>query len=242
MRREILAILVLCAISSASLEQTYIHSISRDGSSTMTKDTDLTIFADVLDPGAFQAVEDLCREDSRYRCSVDAPNKTIILTESFRSGTYYTFEAEYGLPFITYTLIVKKVPTDRFSSSLDDLLLEAGAIDESGDGSVSPMDLSDEETNTENAYYFRRFNADLDYIIDMPAPVYEAVAGNATAEITGNRASFDLVSVLEESEYMRVRSRELNLSYLFIVALAMVLIGLAYSFVKANKPSKRGKK
>lgn len=242
MRREILAILILCALSSASLEQTYSHSISRDGSSAMTKDTDLTIFADVLGPTAFDDVESLCRSDASLRCSVDGPNKTVTITERFTAGSYYSFEADYGIPFITYTLVVKKVPTDRFSSSLDDLLVEAGVIDESGDGSVMAMDLRDEETNRENAYYFRRFNADLAYIIEMPSPVYEARAGNATAVISGNRATFDLVSVLEQSEYITVRSQELNLSYLIIIALAIVLAGLALSFFKANKPKKRKKK
>jgi hypothetical protein len=240
MRRVILALLLFSFVVNASLDQAYVHTVSRDGSSTMTRDTDLTIFADVLGEGAFQSVDGLCDTNASLRCSVDG--ETVTIKEKLKQGTYYSLTADYGLPFITYTLVVKKVPTDRFSSSLDNLLVVAGAVEEAGTSRVRPMDLRDKSTNIPDAEYLKKFDANLTYSIEMPAGIYEATAGDVDALLSGNTAQFDLVEVLGESEYMTVKSRELNLGYLALIAMAITLAALAFSFFTHKRPRKRRRK
>ncbi len=241
MRRVILALLLFSVMVNATLDQTYVHMVSRDGSSIITKTMDLTIFSNVLGEQAFARVDEICRTDVSVNCSVDAESKTITMTESFSEGNYYTFTTDYGLPFITHKLVVRRIPTDRFSSSLDQLLIAAGVVDSSERGSARPLDLRDKEATSENAYYLGMFNANLTYTIEMPAPVSEASAGSVNGAITGNTAQFDLVDVFEESEYMTVTSNELNLGYLAAIAMAVVVIALALSFSGVRR-SKRGKK
>ena len=233
--------LLFSVLVNAALDQTHVHTISRDGSSTITKSMDLTIFSGMLNEGAFENIDEICQTDQSIDCSVEPEDKKITITERFSSGSYYTFTADYGIPYITYEVVVRRVPADRFSSSLDRLLIAAEAVNVTGAGSVEPLDLRDEK-NEENAYYLERFRANLTYTINMPAPVYEASAGNVSGTVTGNSAEFDLVDVLGESEYITVTSKEVNSGYLIIIAMVIIVAALALSFFRAKKPEKKKKK
>lgn len=241
MRRELILLLAL-SLAWGAVDQTYVHTVSRDGSSVMEKESELTIFATELDEEDFQRMKAVCESGSRVQCSVDVEEKTVSITEEFAAGGYYTYSTNYGFPFITYTMVVDKIPNDRFSSSLSRLLVEANVTDPSmGGGSVNPIDFEDAVNNREVARILRGIGANLTYIVNFPVPVSEASAGNVSGSISGNSVTFDLISLLEASEPVSIKSSELNLGYFVIIAGVLVVAGLAFSFFW-SKPLKGPRK
>lgn len=240
MRREILIVLLFSALVNAALDQSYVHTVSRDGSSTIAKSTDLSVFSNLMDEGASGKIAEFCQTDGGIDCWVD--DKTVTISERFSRGPYYTFTADYGIPYITYSLEVKRVPRDRFATSLDNLLFAAGVAESPGEGLVSPIDLGDEEANMESVHFMRRFGANVTYTVNMPARIHEAGAGEVDGMVSGSTVQFDLIEVMEESEPITVTSRELNFGYLTLIALVIVMAGLALSFFRAKKAKKKRKK
>lgn len=240
MRREILALLLFSVLINAALDQSYVHTVSSDGSSTITKSMDLTIFSNILGEDTFERIDEICLANQTADCSVDKEKRTITMTESFSGGSYYTLTVDHGIPYVTYSLVVRRVPTDRFASSLDRLLVATEAVEEAG-SATEPLNLRD-EANREGADYLERFKANITYTINMPAPVHEAHAGAVNGSITGNSVQFDFIDVLRESDYMVVTSKEINYGYLSIMAMVIVLAALALSFFRGKKPSKKSRK
>ena len=240
MGREIFALLLFSALINAALDQSYVHTVSSDGSSTITKSMDLTIFSNILGEDAFGRIDEICQANQTAVCSVDKEEMTITITERFSEGNYYTLTVDHGIPYVTYSLVVRRVPTDRFASSLDKLLVAAEAVEEAG-GATGPLNLRD-EANKEGADYLERFRANITYTVNMPAPVHEARTGAVNGSIAGNSVQFDFVDVLRESDYMVVTSREINYGYLSIIAMVIVLAALALSFFRGKKPSKKPRK
>jgi hypothetical protein len=241
MRREIIALLLLAAVVNAALDQSYIHTVSRNGSSVIVKTMELSVFSNELDNEAFGKVDGFCKTNKTIECSVDEDMKTITITERFSPAGYYSFKTDYGVPFTTHKLVLRRIPTDRFGQTLDKLLFAAGVINETGD-SVDSLDLKDRESNKESALFLRRFNANITYTLHMPSSPYKAAAGNVTGVISGNSVTFDLVEVIEESESIEVEGNELNISYLAIIAMVIVLAALTLSFMRTKKVKRRRKR
>jgi len=237
MRREILAVLLMCTLVSAGLDQSYIQVVDREGNSEITKTMDISAFMTDFEEGSMEKISDLCEAEPELRCSVEG--KKITITESFSPGEHYNFKVDYGIPFITYTLTQKKIPTDVFSVSLDKLLRKAGVVEGGVEGSADAIDLFNEEENRENAGFLRRFNVNLSYQITVPTAIDDASAGNVSGAVDGTTATFDIVEVMEESQPMTVRNSELNLGYMIIIAAVIVLGGLAYSFFRSKPPAKK---
>lgn len=224
--RGLFVFLMIAALSAASLDQNYTHIIDRDGSSSIEKTLDISVFLNQVPEGALENAESVCESDPRLRCSVDPATKMITMSEDFRQGEYYEFESVTGLPSITYTITLKKIPTDRFAERLDDLMMQAGAFEEAGDGSAEAIDLSEKAENAEAAFFLRNFDVRLVYTLVMPAPVQEASFG----EVSGNTVTLDLADLLEDSKQVTVRSSELNSGYIVLIFAVIVLGALALSF------------
>ncbi|MCI0504267.1 hypothetical protein L0Y65_06185 [Candidatus Micrarchaeota archaeon] len=242
MRREIFALLLLSVIGGAALDQSYMQAVSRNGASVIEKTMEVTLFSNQLSQEGLARMGEVCRTSDTLNCSVDVENKKITMAESFSSGGYYTLTSDYGIPFITYTLTLGKVPTDEFSNSLERLLVAANATEYSGgSGAVKPIDLADREANAESAGVLKMLKANLTYTITMPSQVSEARAGNISGMVSGPSARFDLVSVMEESAPIVVRSQEPNYGYIIAIAGVVVLAALAFSFL-GTRPDKAAKR
>jgi len=240
-----LALLVLCMLSAAALDQTYVQTVERDGSSIIEKTSDLGLLSTELNFGAFERMAEVCSGSAELDCSVDVEGKTVILRDSFQSNGHYSYESEYGLPFTTHTLTIESIPTDRFSRLMDRLFDEADATGMPA-SSVSPLYLRDKEQNREGAELLRQVGVTIIYTVEVPSGISEAYAGEVIATIDGNTATFDLVEVLEASEPMVVKSSELNYSYIILAGGIIVLAALAWSFMssqpKPEKPQKKRRK
>jgi len=241
MRLVLFALLALSLSVFATLDQEYVQNVSRNGSSTIQRTTDVAIFANQLTAQALQRMADLCAHDAELACSVDVDAKRLTMSEGFTSGGYHTYITDYGFPFITHTFTVSKVPTDKFSDSMGKLAQAAGVEGAGADGSASSIDLNDDRNNKANADLLRSIRANITYTIIMPIGVSEAKAGKVNGIVSGNAARFDLVEVIGESEPIVITSRELNLGYLVAVAGILVLVALAVSFFGSRRPARRKK-
>ncbi|MEW6748568.1 MAG: hypothetical protein AB1295_02595 [Candidatus Micrarchaeota archaeon] len=243
--RTILALLMLCVLSAATLDQRYVQVVERDGNTSIEKSADLGLLSVQMNPGAFDRMADICEQSSELHCSVDAENKVVTLTDQFQSGGYYTYESEYGLPFVTHTLTVDSIPTDRFARLMDRLFDNANATGMVS-GAGGPLYLSQKEENARGAELLKELGVTITYTVELPSAVSEARAGSVEAVVEGNLATFDLVAVLEDSEPLVVKSSELNFGYIVLVGGVAVLAALAWSFMgsrpKPRKPAKKRKK
>lgn len=235
-----LALLVLCMLSAAALDQTYVQTVERDGSSVIEKSADLGLLSTELNLGSFERMAEACGVAEDLDCTVDIEAKTVVLRDSFQSGGYYSYESEYGFPFTTHTLTIESIPTDRFSRLMDRLFDRADATDIPA-SSVSPLYLRDKGQNQEGAELLKQVGVTIEYTVELPSGISEAHAGEVAATIEGNKATFDLVEVLEASEPMVVKSSELNYSYTILAGGIIVLAALAWSFM-SSQPKKKPKK
>jgi hypothetical protein len=242
MIREIFAILLMSLVASAAIDQSYIQTVSRNGASSVEKTMEIAVFSNQLATEGLAKMADYCEKKSDINCSVDVEAKRIVITENFASGGYYVFSSEYGIPSITHTITISRVPTDRFSNSLARLLVAANATEYSGSGgSAKSIDLSDTEGNAEAASVLKTLKANITYIVVMPTGVSEAKAGSVIGGISGQRASFDLLEVMSaQGGPIVVKSQELNYGYLIAIAGVVVLGALALSFA-GTRPSRRKK-
>ncbi len=242
MIRKIFVILLFSVIMlNATIDQTYVQHITRDGSSTITKTDDISLFSSML--GGSEAlinIDNACKTDEDLACKFDIQEKIIELTSDFEPGSQYKFEVNYGIPFIEYKLTIKKIPTERFSSQLDNILMKANVIESPG---KSVKDIELEAGDAEIIDYMRLLGMTMSYQITMPGEIYSTSSGVVVSDTDKNSATFDILDRIERAEYVTIKSRELNLGYLTIIAMAIVLFGLAWSFINAkNKGNKKRRK
>lgn len=235
MKRAILILLILSMVVNAAFDQTYVQQTNRNGGSSIEKTMDIAIFASQLSDEAFVKMDNYCKTTTEMVCSIDVNNKIVRITESFSSGAYYSFTGDYGLPDTTYTLVISKIPVDKFTQKFEKILVATGEGTPSGD-SGNAIDLRDKTKNAESATLLKTFLAKLTYVVEMPADIEMAYAGNVTATVDGSTATFDLVAILDDSEPMIIVSKETNYGYLVAIAGVIVLIALAYAFVASSRP------
>ena len=232
--RTLLAVMLLSVLLTGSIFQTYEHSVEPDGDSVVVKEMDTGLFLGMLGDGAGEKIENACSLDPTLECSFS--DGTLKMMEEFStSENYYSFEVGYGLPYIEYELIVKKIPIEKFSERLDNILLAAGLVNETAGSYGDAMNLLDSEENRESASFMRESGLDISYVAVMPGEIVEAYAGGASGTINGSRAEFLLSDVLYESQPVVVRSREINWGYIVLIAAIIVLAAFALSFRKIKK-------
>jgi hypothetical protein len=236
MMRHICAILLILALASATIDQRYLQTFSADGSSTIEKYMEVSIFASQLPDASLERMSQFCAASSKINCSVDIKNKTIVVSERFGTGGYYSSETDYGLPFITQTVSIERIPNDRFGSTLE-IILSSADITGAESGTVSALNLRD-KSNQETAMYLKKFKANLSYTVVMPAAVFSASAGNYSAQIDGQYARFDLLKVLDQSQPMRIASREINSAAIVAIIGLIVLAALALTFFGSKRGAK----
>lgn len=233
--RGILTLLLLVAVANAAIDQSYVQTVSRDGTSAMEKSMDVSMFS-VLSAPVLRQMADYCSAQ-KMDCGVDANASKVMITEKLAPGTYYAYSVDYGLPYITYTLTAGQLPNDLFSSDLDRMMSVINASPSAS--AVKPLDLTDKAGNAAALPILRRLNANLTYTVNMPAPVVEASAGNATGVISGSSATFDLISVMENGKAVTVRSQELNTAYIVPLGAAIVIVALALAFFQTKPAPKK---
>jgi len=237
MMRGLIALLLLSVLANAAIVQSYVHTVSADGSSTMAKTVDVTLFSQQISSPVLQKLDAYCKGSPAVPCRINATTKSVTIIEKLTPGGYYTNSVEYGIPLITYRVNVTSLPNDMFSTDLDRILKDSGAIPVSGSG-VGPLVLTDKETNGESIPTLRRLRANLTYSVTMPAGIAEAHAGKVKGKINGSTATFDLIDVMEEGAPIVVVTTELN-SFLLVALIGVaVVLWMTYSFFFKQKRRK----
>ncbi len=234
--KPIIALLIVMALSFATVDQSYVQVISADGTSTIQKTMDISIFSNQLHGSALQAMAAFCSSSTKESCSVDIASKTLTIKEALAPGNYYTIDTEYGFPFVTQTLAIQSIPNDMFGDSLNTILAAANIT---GSGVVQPLVMSGD--NNASVAALKMLNANFTYTVVMPASVSTAASGGYGAVVQGADAKFDLIQVLSQSQPMVIVTEQINSFVVVCIIGVIVLAALAYSFF-SSRPSKTSKK
>lgn len=237
--RGIVALLLIVALANAVIDQSFVQTVSRDGGSSMEKTMELAMFSGTLGGAAIQKMAEYC-DGAEMDCSVDTKRQEITIWEKLAPGTYYTYSVDNGLPYITYTLTVTRLPNDLFAADLQDVLAGAGAA-EGGAAAVDALDFADTATNSRSIPILKLLDANLTYAASMPGQVTYAMAGGVEGAASGSSASFDIVKVMEAGKPIVIRSQELNSPYVFGIGAMIAILILGYAFT-TTKPKATAKK
>jgi len=242
MKNQIFLMLMLLSTATFAVSQAYVQTVDRDGSSVMVRELDTSMFAALLKPDALGNMALMCKAGFQDGCAVDTAAGTINTTVKLsQADGYYTFTTDYGFPFVTHTLTVYRLPTDRFGEELDALLAATNASQNPPSGTrLEAIDLSAD--NSQLISYAKMFGVKMTYVSVMPSAVEQASSGDVAAAVTDGSASFDLIAVLATSKPIVVQSRELNYTYLVLLVALVVLAALAYSFFTAVPKGERERK
>ncbi len=229
--RIFLVVMLLSALLTGSIYQTYEQSVDINGNSVISREEGTSLFIGLLGEDAAAKIGQACERDGSLGCSY--ADGQLKLTERFTpSDNYYGFEASYGLPYVEYALEVEKIPTDRFMEKLGDVLVAAdlsNATEQTG----RPIDLR--SNNAEMARIIKESQLEIAYVVVMPGEVVAASAGEAEGVIEYNKATFALADVFEQGEPITVRSRELNIGYILFVLAVLIIIAFTASFFFGKK-------
>lgn len=232
--RTVSVVLLILSMSAfAALDQSYVQTVSFDGDSVIVKNMDVSLYSEMVPPGTFTRMAEICASGFSVPCKVDPVNKTVMMEERIGSGAgYYSFSVDYGFPFTRYVLVMDRIPTDRFSSDLDALLVAGNGTAAPGEV-ARPLELNKDNSKTASA--IRSMGASIKYSIKMPGGLDTAPEGT----VKDGMVEYDLVSLLERQGPITVTSSEINVPYVIIFAAAVVVAALAFSFIGSSK--ERGK-
>ena len=233
MRREIFGILILCTLVSAGLDQSYVHDVSRDGTSTITRTIDVSAFTAQLEDDAIERIDETCKGNPNLACSVDLEREAITMRQEFPARDY-SFEANHGLFFIDYQVTIRIIPTDDFGSSLEELMLKSGVLEEGSEEDLEPIDLNNKQQNLAIAAFLEMFESEFSYQVNMPSAIQEANAG----EINGRTLNIDMIDVMKDSETIVIKSSEANWVNIFVLASVIAIGALTLSFFLSKKQKK----
>ncbi|MBI5046335.1 hypothetical protein HZC07_01240 [Candidatus Micrarchaeota archaeon] len=231
------------AFAHTSADQTYFQSLYSNGSSVIIKDFTLTLFPDQLDAKVPENLSLLCA--AKYvDCSFLEQSRKMTITEKFQeSSGYYTWAVDSGFPYTTYTLTINRLPTDRFDSALNKLIANASGSESRDLPNPVPIELK--LNNSQIGSTLKDLGLVVIYKLSLPGDIYQANAGNVTAEFESvtdqNFVTFDLADVLSGTSPIVVKSRTLNGSAIAFVLMLVVLLFLGYEFFnqKGIKTKKR---
>lgn len=233
MRR--LAFFILAGILlTGAVQQEYVQNVEPGGNSIISRKADIGFFGDMLPGGSIDAMENFCSQSSEIECSVDSENFSILISDSFSADSvYYDFISEESLPYITHTLTINRIPTDRFSELTDDIIVGAGIYEESS-SPVDPVVLGDAET-AGMARSMDYLDIDIRYYVEVPGQITSVECGELQSSISGNQVDFSLVDAMKQQERIVIRSRELNMPYIILICIALAMGALALSFFWEKK-------
>jgi|GEM_PF-790730 len=233
--RAIILLLLISLAFTGSVTQTYYQTVSESGSSVISQELDATVIMQFMPDGTINSMQSACLLDEELSCSINVNDNIIRTSREFEAdGYYYSFEAEYEIPYVDYTLTVNKVPKDVFSKAIEKIIVEAGIPVEGGSNLV-PIDLTDKESGRTLSSQMDNFNLDILYIMEMPGGITSAQAGELNGEIAGEAATFNLREVLADSAPIVVKSRQINWLYLIAIAGIVIVIVMAASFMRKKR-------
>lgn len=249
----IIGILFSVLLLSGCISQEFTQKVGIDGTSIIEDKLDFNSMTgfykelgfnseDALRNNLTSIVTNYCdkiaTKDKTIGCVADG--LTITLSRNFTSKEgYYTFEANDGVPYKTYKLTINKIPMEKFGKAAQGL--KFGTYFD-GSGIAKDIDLRKTDENAVSAQGLAGVpGLQLEYSVEIPGEMTSATAGNYSAKITDNKATFNVVDVMASSAPLVIESKELNVFLIVVVVGVIVLLLLAFVFFsfKANNRNNR---
>ncbi|MFH0738178.1 MAG: hypothetical protein V1827_06040 [Candidatus Micrarchaeota archaeon] len=215
--------------------------VERDGSSFIEDRIDISRLESLGTLGASDICDKIASGEPEVGCSLSDDILTINKTIRPSDGLYY-FNRASEFPYATYTLEVREAPSIISAETAQD----AGLAGEAED----PTDFKDPSAKP-TAAMLRAAGVRMTYEIEMPGELLEAQNGEIVTSEAGKKvARYDVVRLMDDGQYVVVRSKELDMpAILMVVGAAVLLIGgiiVAAVLLKAMKkppaPQKRARR
>lgn len=234
MKKILLSILIIIGIVfSATMDHTYMQEIDEKGNSVFTRVTKGEVFPE----GSNQsAIEQICKENIVATCKINQSSQTTQITIKMKeSEGYYSIDTDYGFPFITHTITVEKIPTDKISEDMIKVLKQSG-FSKRIQG-ASAVDLL--ANNAESARALKSFQANIQYQLIVPGLINEATFAEERIEFSGEKIEIDFTKLLEKQGELKIVSSEINWAYVSAVIAVLVIVAFGASFVFDKKVQKQ---
>ncbi|MBN2478294.1 hypothetical protein JXB01_03325 [Candidatus Micrarchaeota archaeon] len=235
MRRYFTLLVVIALLLSGCVDHRYNLSVDRTGDAELRMTLDVTQLTNQLykesgmsrskfrENVTAQLNERCSKIEDEYpgtKCMVSLQKMTVI--QSFEDG--FLFEKKEGVPYITYTLEVDRLPLYLVS----------------GDTMLKEEYIHLEGMSKENYDYLKTVesgNGKTVLVIEMPSDIIYAKAGSINAEVDGKKAEFNLAQIAEEPGGIMVVSKELNMFwvYVFVGIIAVIIIALIMKIFRKEK-------
>jgi hypothetical protein len=234
--RSIIIVLGLFALFlSGCVSINYTQKVDRDGNSVMTENVDLSALLSLNKDFASSesqlsgACDNITKNGSVSQCSYASGVMTI--TKSVKaSDNLYIFNKSSEFPYTIYTLEVRRVPQIVSSEGLS-----------SGAGSAPQVDSDFKDPSAKlGATTLRAAGASMTYAVEMPGEITSADNGEVVVDSSGKKtARFNVLDLMEDGNYLVVKSKELDMVLLLVIGGGIVLfiggIAVAVVLMKAMK-------
>ncbi len=237
MRTQSLAVFgLLIVLLSGCVSVGYEHQLDRDGSSLIIQKIALssTMMDYISSSGGSDSdlaavCENMTTSEPDVNCTYS--DGVFTLTKEVPSNnTLYAFTKTSEFPYAVYTLEVRKLPELVES--------ETEAIGSDALGEESTSDFKDPSSKS-GAASMKSMGASISYTVVMPGELVSAE--NGEIEQVGNVkvARYDVLKLMEDGEYIAVKSRELDLVMVGAAVAGIVLllgaIIVAFVLFKASR-------
>jgi len=221
----------------------YVQKVERNGDSEITVSADLSTFMSMMesmgnasegeDPeaGFQESCAEAEQQDSSITCTYS--DGTLILTkQTLLSEGLYEFESEGGLTSTRYTLTLRKLPDAAES-------MEGSLGDESGTGEspTSGLELEFTDPKAQEQAEGMRSIFMVTYAVEMPGTI---VSAEGAEEIEGSRATFDVLTMMENGQNIVVVSEETDNTLIYLGGIVVVVLMLGAAFYLFRKQSAGG--
>ncbi len=221
MRNIAILMFAVSILLTGAIAQEYTQTVERDGDSRITK----TFATTLLHGYDIEAIEAVC-ENEEYSCSIENGKMSITIS-AYEGSKYYQEETDYGLPFITYTLTLRSVPTDLFSQKLNEILVASGQEERTEVPATEIWKRDSEAVSTLRSF------GDISYTIYMPGWISETNIG----EVKDSAVTFMFSEAYQEETSIIIKSQDINSGYFVLVVMAIVIVAFTFSFLKKKKPA-----
>jgi hypothetical protein len=212
MHRSLVLSAFLVLLLSGCITMEYEQKVERDGSSVIKQKIDLSALLAMGNETGPDPFENICINITKGETDISCTYEkgVVSVAKSYRAADgVYTFTKSSEFPYITYTLEIRKLP--QIGQSGGEGAGQMGGGDQLGSDFKSP-------DSRPAAASMKAIGAKITYTVYMPGEVISAENG----KIVEGKAEYDVLDLMDDGEYIVVKSRELDV--LMLVGSAVVLL------------------
>lgn len=213
----------------------YTQKLDRDGNSVITETIDLSalLSAGSQYASASDSLSGVCLNITKGETDMNCTYSDGVINVSkpiLLSDNQYSFSKSSEFPYTVYTLELRKLP---------EIIKSDGLSSNSGSDSQTDSDFKDPSAKL-GASTLRTAGASLTYAVEMPGELISADNGEIVTDPSGKKtARYDVLDMMEDGNYIKVKSKELDMPLLALIGGGIVLlvggIAVAVVLMKAMK-------